>query len=623
MKNYKNLFAAALLGGAMLSASSCADDFADLNTKKDAISTASPEFLLGQAILEFDPSSYTYWFFNSTNFAYCVQTAVPSGSATETIIEGSQQGGYKNIAVQNYLYMIKYELSQMAPEDAARYQQLESIVKVLATYLGIYDTDFCGDITYTEAAQARYGGTLTPKYDAVKDLYDLFLSDLDECIKIFTTATNQYALTKQDVVYGGDMNKWAKLANSLKLKIAARLIHQDLNKAKSIVAQVKSASCGVMDGAADDFLFNKCATNTSNNDYAYQTGNGLPTIYASNRMIDFLVGNQDPRVRFIYKKNSWNSKVVDAFLAADKAVPSFIMENVETEVIDGKTRFKAWKGLGEPWVRYHGYPMNYNVGIDPAFADWFNSKNAQFDDKHSYTRVSALQEEMLRGRVDFTVPTAPQDDAIVIQDTEDVPWWGMYMSTAEVNLYLAEFALYENQTAQAQAYFKKAVQASVEEYNLLAQKNKIPYYGKTYDYDPFEAVIDLKAGEVETLLGMTDYQLTGDKDTDLEKVFLQQIIHFSLQPVEMFVTGRRSGCPKFDSDILARYDYAANDMPANVFPRRTSVSEPSPTDLMYDNIWAAYKSQGFSTTPTKGVLNSERVWQDQGAPQWGAGPNVK
>lgn len=419
------------------------------------------------------------------------------------------------------------------------------------------------------------------------------------------------------------MKKWAKLANSLKLKIAARLIHQDFAKAKNIVAAVKSAPCGVMDGAADDFLFNKCATNTANSDYAYQTGNGLAAIYPSNRMIDFLVGNQDPRVRFIYRKNSWNSKVVDAFLAADKAVPSFIMENVETEVIDGKTRFKAWKGLGEPWVRYHGYPMEYNVAIDPAYADWFNSKNAQYDDQHSYTRVSSLQEEMLRGRVDFTVPTAPQDDAIVIRDTEDVPWWGMYMSTAEVNLYLAEFAIYEGATAQAQAYFQKAVQASVEEYNFLAAQNKIPYYGKTYDYDPFEAVIDLKDGEIETLLGMADYQLTGDKDADLEKVFLQQIIHFSLQPIEMFVTGRRSGCPKFDSDLLARFDYAANDMPANVFPRRTAVSEPSPTDLMYDNIWAAYKSQGYSTTPGRGVLNSERVWQDQGAPQWGAGPNVK
>ena len=29
----------------------------------------------------------------------------------------------------------------------------------------------------------------------------------------------------------------------------------------------------------------------------------------------------------------------------------------------------------------------------------------------------------------------------MIQDIEDNPWYGMYMTTAEVNLYLAEFKL--------------------------------------------------------------------------------------------------------------------------------------------------------------------------------------
>ena len=623
MKNYKNLFAIALLAGATLSTSSCSDDWAELNSNPSAVVTGTPEYLVGQAILEFDPSSYTYWFFNAKNFGYCLQTAIPSGSVTEDVIEGSQQQGFKNINVQNYVYLLKNELSKFDAEKAATYQQYEAILNVLSTYLGIYDTDFCGDIPYTEAAQARFGGTLTPKYDRVEDLYNLFLADLDNDIKVFTTAQNQARLTTQDVVYGGDMTKWAKLANSLKLKIAARLIHQNFGKAKEIVAQVKSASCGVMDGIEDDFLFNKCADNNYNKDYAYQTGNGLGTLYASKTYIDFMLKNQDPRVRFIYAKNSWNSKVVDSFLKAGKAVPSFIMANVETEEIDGKTRFKAWKGLGEPWVRYHGYPSDFNVGITDEFADWFKADNAKYDDQHSYNRISYIQEEMLRGRVDFTVPVAAEDDTKVIQDTEDVPWWGMYMSTAEVNLYLAEFAIYEGQTAQAQAYFQKAVQTSVEEYDYLAAKNKIPYYGKTYDYDPFEAVIDLKEGEIETLLGMADYQLTGDKDADLEKVFLNQIIHFSLQPVEMFVTGRRSGCPKFDSDLLPRADYAANNMAADQYPRRTVVTEPVVTDLMYQNIKDAYQRQGFSTTPGKGVLNAERVWQDLGAPQWGAGPNVK
>ena len=64
-------------------------------------------------------------------------------------------------------------------------------------------------------------------------------------------------------------------------------------------------------------------------------------------------------------------------------------------------------------------------------------------------------------------------------------------------------------------------------------------------------------------------------------------------------------------------------MPANLYPRRTSVSEPVVTALMYNIIKESYQVQGFSTTPGRGVLNSERVWQDMNAPQWGAGPVVK
>lgn len=624
MKNYKKLFAIAMLGGAMLATTSCKDDWTDTNISPEAVADGTPEYLLSQAIMEFDPSSYTYWFFNAKNFGYCLQSVVPSGSVNEDVLEGSQQQGFKNIAVQNYVYLLKYELSKLGEERAATYQIHEAILNVLSTYLGIYDTDFCGDIPYTEASQARFGGTFTPKYDKVEDLYNLFLDDLDNDIKIFTTATDQAPLSKQDVIYGGNLTKWAKLANSLKLKIAARLIHQNMDKAKQIVAEVMSEPCGIMDGQADNFIFNKCATNNYNNDYVYQTGNGLGTLYASDVYIKFMLKNQDPRVRFIYAKNSWNSKVVDSFLKAGKKVPSFIMENVETQTIDGKTRFKAWKGLGEPWVRYHGYPTEFNVGVDKAYADWFVADNAKYDDDHSYNRISYIQEEMLRGRVDFQVPVAPEDDKNVIKDSDDVPWWGMYMSTAEVNLYLAEFAIYGvDGLDKAEVYFKKAVKASVEEYDFLASKNRIPYYGKTYDYDPFEKVIDLQAGEIDTLLGMDDYQLTGDKAADLEKIYINQIIHFSLQPIEMFVTGRRSGCPKFNSDILPRIDYASNGMPANYYPRRTSVSEPVKTDLMYENIKSAYQSQGYSTVPGQGILNQERVWQDMGAPQWGAGPIVK
>ena len=45
-------------------------------------------------------------------------------------------------------------------------------------------------------------------------------------------------LNNQDFIYKGDLKKWGKLANSLKLKIASRLINKDRNRAFEIVKQV-------------------------------------------------------------------------------------------------------------------------------------------------------------------------------------------------------------------------------------------------------------------------------------------------------------------------------------------------------------------------------------------------
>ena len=47
-----------------------------------------------------------------------------------------------------------------------------SIASILKAYYAFYVSDINGSIPYTQAFQARYGGTLTPTYDAQKDLFD-------------------------------------------------------------------------------------------------------------------------------------------------------------------------------------------------------------------------------------------------------------------------------------------------------------------------------------------------------------------------------------------------------------------------------------------------------------------
>ena len=623
MKKYQLIPAALLLAGATLFTTGCRDDFAETNTDPSTISEGNVGYLFAQGVLEFDPSDYTYWFYNANQIYQWMQIMVSTGGVTSLVHEGGAGTG-GSIDVFKYLNEIKYVRSQMPEEESAAYAQYEAAMDVLCVYMGIFDTDFIGDIPYTEAAQALHGGTLTPNYDRVADLYDLWLNNLDADIAAFTTATDQSFEGAQDPVYGGQADKWAKLANSLKLKIAARLLSQDRARALQIAQEVATASCGVLDGESDDFFFNKASYNSSSNDYAYHWSNGvLQSVGASQPIIDLMVRNRDPRVRFIFQKNDWNSRVVQQFIDAGRTndIPQYIMDNIN---LDANGDFESWKAPGEPWVRYYGLPLAFNAGQQAGtYGDWFNyDTQCLYDNSRDpYYPFSRFQQEQIYGRIDFTLPTAVGD--AIIQDTDDMPWYGKYMTTSEVNLYLAEFALLGAALPQsAEAYYDKALRASVEEYDRMASLNRIPYYGTTYNYDPNEVAIDLQAGEIDEMMSHEEYQLTGDVASDLEKVYIQQILNFMELPVEVWVTCRRSGVPKLDSDIWQRVDYAANGLPTVTIPRRTALSAPAPTDLMYDIELAAYAAQGYSIGSANNILNTERVWQDQGAPQYGEGPQL-
>ena len=603
---------------------SCKDDFATVNTDPATITDGNPSFLFAQAILEFNPQDYLYWFYNASEIFQWVQTGVSTGGVTSTLADGAPAQNFKSLDVLRYANELEYVRSLMPEDESAKYAQYSAALDVLSIYMGIYDTDVTGDITYTEAARAARGGTLTPKFDRVQDLYNLWLENLDNDIQVLTTANDQVFLGTQDLIYAGNTDNWAKLANSLKLKIAARLINRDRSKALQIAQQVAGSPIGVISNQSEDFLFNKATSSNTNNDYVYNWNNAvLQTVGGSITMIDFMVENRDPRVRFIFQKNHWNSKVVQLFFDAGREddVPHFIMDNIEYVIeTDGTYRFTGWSGLGEPWVRYYGLPLDFNAGQQAGqFGDWFNyTIRSRYDENHIYRPYSMFQTEMLYGRIDFSYPIVPGDPAI--RDTEDVPWWGIYMTSAEVNLYLAEFALLGASLPEsAETYYNRALQASVRNYDRLAANNKIPYYGTTYNYDQYEEAIDLLPGEIEEMMSSSDYSLTGDVASDIEKVYLQQIVHFSLQPIDQYTTARRSGVPVIGSDLFPRTTYS--QVPVSSIPRRMALNQPSPTDLMYEILTKSYQDQGLSVGSGT-ILNSERIWQDVGSPQWGEGPNL-
>ena len=526
-----------------------------------------------------------------------------------------------------------------------RYQLPDVIVKARLKSEKAVPTNKFYSINYADK------GILTPKYETVEDLYNLWIEELNDYITKLQ-AGDLISFKAQDAAYGCDWKKWARFANSLKLKIAARLYNNEPAKAMQLVEEAASNKAGLMTSTDDDFLFCKATVKSSGSeDYVYGTGTGILSPSASRSVMNFMLGAKDPRVRFIYTKNSFNSSVVQAFI--DKGRYDDLPSEVKANVIRDKDgNFEKWGGMGEPWVRYTSVPIVLDAKAshaagklsDEMYEEYFNPglrNEIKLDDDHvkDYSPFSYYSTEMRKGRDDFQLPTAMTQsangkiDMNVLQDTEDNPLYSMYMTAGEVNLYLAEFACLKGSAIAGKTYqewYYAGVRASVEEYDKLAKSNKIPYYYDEgnpgiYAYDKFEKTIALQKGEIDTMLATDNIKLTGTKSADLEKIYLQLMMHFSEQPDDQYVTARRSGYPKVGSKLLPfeKFDGIA----LSAIPRRFVVSEPTKDDIMRDIVMKAYEEEGFKTlgTNSQGVqynggnapLNVERVWPDKNAPQWG------
>lgn len=591
------------------------DKFAELNSNPSTLSEPDLRFSMNKAIEQMYGNDYTNWFYSNFQYIYpwAQVTTMQGGNGPDFNTMGPSGGQdiYSSLFPQTI--DIRMRIEQMPAETKATYQALKALTFPVQIATALTVTDNTGSLVYSEAGLAPYTNPplLTPVLDNQQTLFNTWLAELDEAITVLSNTEGQFAIGAEDRIYGGDYAKWAKFCNLLKLKIAARMINVDRAKAIQIAQQVASSPAGYMDNLNDDFIYKRGVK-------YYGTGNGMWIGWGSKNLIDFLVDNKDPRVRFIFEKNAFNGEVVQAFIDADKALPDYIEPLVEFDT-DGN--FAGWKGDGEPWVRYHGVPVSPDATQAPANEKYFNQGITNKIENKTYIATSLYSEKLTRTTYDYTYPTKPGGRVLELKDN-DPPHTVILGSSAETNLYLAEFKLLgANLPKSAQEYFSWGVELSIKRADLLAKSQQMPYYNGDpvyIDADIAEAAATkLRDGEIEDLLAKPAYNLATD---GLEKVYIQQYINFLNTPNDVWTTVRRSGIPKKGSAYLPWENFTASgsEMP---IPRRFVIGTPTEDDLNYANKMASAQEQGFSTgTPDPVKLNSEKLWFDKQDPAYGAGP---
>jgi hypothetical protein len=93
-----------------------------------------------------------------------------------------------------------------------------AIARILKAYYFWTITDWWGDIPYFDALE----GNPNVPFDTQESIYKDIIKELSEAVAQFTTG----APVKGDIVYNGDISKWKKFANSLRMLMSLRLSKQ-------------------------------------------------------------------------------------------------------------------------------------------------------------------------------------------------------------------------------------------------------------------------------------------------------------------------------------------------------------------------------------------------------------
>ncbi len=149
-------------------------------------------------------------------------------------------------------------------------------------------TDYWGPIPYF---QAGIPGKSIP-YDAQDKIYDDFFKKLDSSVNTLKNSS-VVSYGNFDLIYGGDISKWIKLANTLRLRLALRISNVDPARAK---AEGEAAYAnGVFElSPDDDALMKKSLTGKDYNGLSNMTA--WDEFRMSATMESVLKGYQDPRM---------------------------------------------------------------------------------------------------------------------------------------------------------------------------------------------------------------------------------------------------------------------------------------------------------------------------------------
>lgn len=365
--------------------SGCTKDFLNINEDPSSTRNATVQMVLPSAI---GSTAYVtggwyqllggFWAQHWTQAKGAPQwREIDSYNLTTNDFDTRQYAELYSGALNDYKYIRKTALTQ---KNWSYYL----ISTVMEAYTFQILADLYDQVPFTDALQGDEGN-FTPKFDKGSDIYPKLIERINEALtydyKTFKSSTNPNATAiepgNDDLIFGGDMDRWEEFANTLKLKIYLRQSYVNPSIAQAGIEAMYSANAPFL---TVDAMMTQFANQENKRNPVFETCfdrlNG--NICASYTLMAVLQNNVDPRLDAIYTPpasgDPHKSLAQGDFFNTEASIVN--IRNLSTPAVTGldpvylisssESYFLQAEAIARGWGSGSAQDL-YNSGIDASF----------------------------------------------------------------------------------------------------------------------------------------------------------------------------------------------------------------------------------------------------------------
>ena len=298
MKKYNKIKSIAAMLMVCIYASSCTDNFDNLNIDQNTLTSneLDPSFagasFLSALYAGTHNGSYSSQYGIDDQGTWGIATGILSSQFVQYLNTGysTDRNDLGTWSDRGWLrfYTVAVPALNNAFKASEGNAEALAVLKLWKVFMYNQMTDYYGPIPYTEAGNRE--GTVA--YDSQEVIYEDFFNLLDEADSVLSSTSESTVtlLALSDRVYGGDVEKWKTFGNSLRLRLALRISDVQPDKAKT-QAELAVAN-GVMESNDDSATYKTSETTPNNlnmivNSWGYDMTASMESI---------LKGYNDPRL---------------------------------------------------------------------------------------------------------------------------------------------------------------------------------------------------------------------------------------------------------------------------------------------------------------------------------------